>query len=79
MDDSCTCAQVTADDKLFLFRPTSISRADYQPLPEPVHADTGGWQLADFFASQSSLDGGDELTVTVDPPASRRHARAPRG
>ncbi len=34
-DMSCT-AQVTQDDKLFLFRPTGIARADYRPLPEPV-------------------------------------------
>ena len=27
---------MTQDDKLFLFRPTGIARADYQPLPEPV-------------------------------------------
>ena len=33
---------------------------------------TGGWQLADFFASHSSIDGGDDLTVTVDPPVSHR-------
>lgn len=37
-----------------------------------AQVDSGGWQLADFFASHSSLDGGDELTVTVDSPTSHR-------
>ncbi len=45
---------------------------DMQSARHAAQVDTGGWQLADFFASHSSLDGGDELTVTVDPPLSHR-------